>query len=119
MKAKVQFIGAMAMINAYLMAFAYGFNSHPVLVVDPSLPPLAVEKTKLPQPQPPNTAGEAHTTKNEAKRRSRSKESARAEKSSQASKADKAAKADKPKEKKASTAKTGKAKPKKGSSQAD
>lgn len=40
MKAKVQFIGSLAMINAYLIAFAYGFNSKPVLVIDESLPPL-------------------------------------------------------------------------------
>jgi hypothetical protein len=40
MKAKVQFIGSLAMINAYLIAFAYGFNSKPVPVIDESLPPL-------------------------------------------------------------------------------
>ena len=107
MKAKVQFIGALAMINAYLMAFAYGFNSHPVLVVDPSLPPLASEnKTKLPQSQPAKTAGEAGTAKNEAKSRKRSKESSKADKARTSKKAPQ-------------SAKIGKAKHKKGSPQAD
>lgn len=40
MKLKVQFIGSLAMINAYFMGFAYGFNLQHVLVVDESLPPV-------------------------------------------------------------------------------
>jgi hypothetical protein len=41
--AKGKFVSTLLTIDTFFISFAVGFNSHPVLVVDPSLPPL---KTK-------------------------------------------------------------------------
>lgn len=46
MKAKGIFISTLAAINAYLGGFAYGFNAHPVLVIDPKLPPVVQNKSE-------------------------------------------------------------------------
>lgn len=40
MKAKGHFISALLVVDAFLIAFAYGFNSRTVQVVDSSLPPV-------------------------------------------------------------------------------
>ncbi len=58
MKAKGMFISTLAAINAYLGGFAYGFNAHPVLVIDPKLPPV-VQK----QMEPVKTAPAAAVAK--------------------------------------------------------
>ncbi len=49
MRGKIRFITFLAAIDAYLIAFAVGFNSRHVLMVDPSLPPI---KTKAEEKKP-------------------------------------------------------------------
>lgn len=44
MQAKGRFISTLLVINAFLGGYAFGFNSRHVLVIDPSLPPLKIEK---------------------------------------------------------------------------
>ena len=50
MKARGICISALIVIDTFFVSFAVGFNSQSVLVVDPSLPPLA------PMASPPKTA---------------------------------------------------------------
>lgn len=46
MKAKGNFIAALLVIDAFFIAFAYGFNSRKVMVVDPNLPPVHVRRVE-------------------------------------------------------------------------
>lgn len=46
MKAKGRFISFLLVVDTFFVAYAYGFHSRQVLVVDPKLPPLAVKLEK-------------------------------------------------------------------------
>lgn len=46
MKAKGRFISFLLVVDTFFVAYAYGFHSRQVLVVDPKLPPLAVKIEK-------------------------------------------------------------------------
>ena len=52
MKAKGRFISFLLVLDTFFVAYAYGFHSHPVLVVDPKLPPL-VPRQELPKQELP------------------------------------------------------------------
>ncbi|MDP3508659.1 MAG: hypothetical protein Q8T09_11755 [Candidatus Melainabacteria bacterium] len=53
MKAKGKFISFLLVVDTFFVAYAYGFHSRQVLVVDPKLPPVvpakALEKTVSPE----------------------------------------------------------------------
>jgi hypothetical protein len=51
-KAKGIFISTLLVIDTFFVSYAVGFNIHPVLVVDPSLPPVV---TKSPEKAKPPT----------------------------------------------------------------
>jgi len=46
MKAKGRFISFLLVVDTFFVAYAYGFHSRQVLVVDPKLPPLVVKVVK-------------------------------------------------------------------------
>ncbi len=50
MKAKGRFISFLLVVDTFFVAYAYGFHSRQVLVVDPKLPPLAVKVEKPAMP---------------------------------------------------------------------
>lgn len=52
MKAKGRFISALLVVDAFLIAFAYGFNSRSVAVVDPSLPPVKPQSVEAATAKP-------------------------------------------------------------------
>ncbi|MBX9940069.1 MAG: hypothetical protein K2Y32_12490 [Candidatus Obscuribacterales bacterium] len=44
MKAKVLFITCLMTVDAFFIGFAYSFNTHPVLIEDPSLPAKQIDR---------------------------------------------------------------------------
>ena len=50
MKAKGIFISTLLVIDTFFISYAVGFNSHPVLVVDPALPPVAKKPSEKGKP---------------------------------------------------------------------
>ena len=60
MKAKGKFISFLLVVDTFFVAYAYGFHSRQVLVVDPKLPPVVqkkvMEKTESPK-NPKNIKG--------------------------------------------------------------
>ncbi len=44
MKAKGKFISCLLVVDTFFVAYAYGFHSRQVLVVDPKLPPVVLRK---------------------------------------------------------------------------
>jgi hypothetical protein len=52
-KAKGIFISTLLVIDTFFVSYAVGFNTHPVLIVDPSLPPVV---TKSPEKAKPATS---------------------------------------------------------------
>jgi hypothetical protein len=55
-KAKGIFISTLLVIDTFFISYAVGFNTHPVLIVDSSLPPVV---TKAPEKAKPATTKDA------------------------------------------------------------
>lgn len=61
MKAKGKFISFLLVVDTFFVAYAYGFHSRQVLVVDPKLPPV-VQKKGTDKIEEKDSAGKAITT---------------------------------------------------------
>ena len=64
MKAKGKFITALMMLNAVFGGYALGFNSRHVDVIDPTLPPLEIEKKEPAIHHSKAASHEKHNEKN-------------------------------------------------------
>ncbi|MBL8084177.1 MAG: hypothetical protein JNN26_16265 [Candidatus Obscuribacter sp.] len=98
MKAKGIFISTLAAINAYLGGFAYGFNTHPVLVIDATLPPVVQKKSEPVKTDTPAAVAKQGVAAGDKKSAGGAHEGAKsnAGKSGKSAKSGTAAKSDKP-----------------------
>lgn len=70
MKVKGMFISTLLVIDTFFISYAVGLNSHPVLVVDPSLPPVVpkvADKPKADAKKPEGDKGTAGKGKEDKK----------------------------------------------------
>jgi len=89
MKAKGKFISFLLVVDTFFVAYAYGFHSRQVLVVDPKLPPLVLRKEVKQKEVPKALIEKTESAKNSKNIKGDGKASASAAKAGAAARAKK------------------------------
>jgi hypothetical protein len=67
-KAKGIFISTLLVIDTFFISYAVGFNIHPVLIVDPSLPPVVTKPPEKAKPATTNSSPAKKATEKTAEK---------------------------------------------------